>query len=169
MKKILVLILVLGLFITSSYANRFPTLIGGRSEDGTTLLAPVRLKDTGDTDSETGDKIYSLMTHITGVSGGGISIDSASISVDTAGLAGYTQIENLKSVVDEINDTNIFVRILDNLEFVYGTVGTDSKAISINKVSETIIYKGDTYIQTLNYVSSSDESNGKIESITYTK
>ena len=91
--------------------------------------------------------------------------DTTILHIDTVA----TSINNLKSVVDEINDTNIFVRIFDNVEFVYGTVGSDSKPIAINKISETIIYKGDTYIQTINYVSSSDDSNGKIESIIYTK
>ena len=121
--------------------------------------------------SDTEKRVASMAVYITG--GNGLSIDSASITIDSTGLAGYTQIETLNALVKNIQDTLGFSEF-DSGYFVYTTVGTDSKPLRFVTTSRIKVYSGETYQTEFHYyngtvAATGDDRDGKIYAVAYIK
>ena len=121
--------------------------------------------------SDTEKRVASMAVYITG--GNGLSIDSASITIDSTGLAGYGQIETLNALVKNIQDTLGFSEF-DSGYFVYTTVGTDSKALRFITTERIKVYSGETYQTEFHYyngtvAATGDARDGKIYAVAYIK
>lgn len=116
-------------------------------------------------------RVSSMAVYITG--GNGLSIDSASVTIDSTGLASYAQMQTLNTLVQNIKDTMGFSEY-DSGYFVYTTVGTDSKPLRFVTTSRIKVYSGETYQTEFHYyngtvAATGDDRDGKIYAVAYIK
>lgn len=121
--------------------------------------------------SDTEKRVASLAVYVTG--GNGLSIDSASVTIDSTGLASYAQMQTLNTLVQNIKDTMGFSEY-DSGYFVYTTVGTDSKPLRFVTTSRIKVYSGETYQTEFHYyngtvAATGDDRDGKIYAVAYIK